>query len=231
MKELFIIITFMSSAIFAAEIDLPVLNVYVPYGFDSNDDVQFQIEGYSPSLCLQGPKYYKKVSGNKIFIKVVASKVLHGDFCPQVVTPFDLSVKLSQLPPGKYQVIVNGRSKEPKRSLLYISKAKSQNVDDHLYAGVWSFRIRDGFLELRGEHYADCFELDKIEILNNRVNTYSVIPRIKVINQNCSPGDFPFKYRVKFDNKLDVTKALFHVRVMGGQSINKILKVGGAEFF
>ena len=224
MKSKLIFILFLVSfQAMSNQIELPILAVYSPLGFDSNDNSQVMISGYLPNLCFKGPRSKSIVIGNNIFVSVTAHRSRGANFCPEMVVPFDLVADLGQLRESMYNIFVNGKSEFRYRSSIFISPTNSDHVDSFIYANVESVEVKDGYLHLKGKNYGDCVVLDQINIISNRVNTYSVLPRMKLVKRQCNRGSYPFAYKVKFDNHLKVKKALFHVRVMDGRAINRVI--------
>jgi hypothetical protein len=102
MKYLIGILLLLTTSIFSTSsmanrnFPIPIANIYVPLGFDSNDKVQVYVTGYLPSICYQGPEYkVKAVRGNKVFIDLEAQlKSIPGMACPEVVIPFSQTIRL-----------------------------------------------------------------------------------------------------------------------------------------
>jgi hypothetical protein len=73
---------------------------------------------------------------------------------------------------------------------------------------------------LKGYNPSDCFELKEIIIIDNGVDTYSVLPKMKQVKEFCPKKMIPFAYEVEVPQRLEADKVLLHVRVMDGRSVN-----------
>ncbi len=203
---------------------VPVTNVFIPNGFDSNDNSEIVIAGYLPDLCYQGPKYKAKLENGHVVVYVSAHQVVGEDVvCPRVIVPFQMTVGLGQLDARDFKVSVNPKTKTEKRGILPVGVAKSKRIDDYLYAYVKDIKVEGNYLYLKGVNPSDCFKLKEINVIDNGKDTYAVMPQVTIENDVCRPKSTEFTYRIPFKNTLNAEKALFHVRVMDGRSINKVI--------
>ncbi len=205
---------------------VPVNHVFSPAGFDSNDNVELFVTGYLPNLCFKSPQSKVEIKGNKIAVSVTANKNQAGlGFCLDVVVPFFENIKVGLLDKGKYDIAVNEYSSLAKKSSIAIAEASSNSIDDVVYADVDDVvRVDDGSRKilLKGYNPSDCFELKEIVVLDNGVDTYSILPKMKQVKAFCPKKMIPFTYEMDVPEKLDADKVLLHVRVMDGRAINTI---------
>ncbi|MCB9091942.1 MAG: hypothetical protein H6621_02555 [Halobacteriovoraceae bacterium] len=204
---------------------IPVSRTFVPVGFDSNDNVEIFVKGYLPNLCYQTPQFKVKKRGTKIYVDVKAYYYPDQPYCPQVIVPFGLTVPVGRLDSQKYNIVINKNTEYETNESLVVGSARSENVDDYIYALVENIEVKDGKLILSGNNPSDCFALDDIEIISNGKNTYSVLPKLKKSTDDCPVKQEPFVYEKEFTNNLDTEKVLFHVRKMDGRAINQIVKI------
>lgn len=205
---------------------VPVDHIYVPYGFDSNDTTEVILTGFLPNLCHKAPSAKVTVNGNKVDI-VVTSLFYDASnpFCPDMIVPFTETVSLGVMDKGNYEITVNGKTPWEKKELVKISESTSNSVDEHHYAYVNYIDKEtnvDGTVTLKGYNPSDCFELDSIEHVDNRKDTYSVLPKLKQVREFCPMKMVPFSYEWKVPTKLKQEKVLLHVRTMNGESVNTI---------
>ena len=204
---------------------VPVNNIFSPEGFDSNDNVEVIIEGQLPNLCHRSPMKKVVVTDKTVDIKITA---LHyhdsNPYCPEMVVPFLEKVDLGILDKGNYAITVNGRSVYKKQGQIKVNESISDAVDESVYARVEYVEKSVGTrtVKLKGYNPSDCFVLDKVEILNNDKDVYSILPRMKQISEFCPMKMIPFEYEVELPNTLKKDKVLLHVRAMDGKSINTI---------
>jgi len=201
---------------------VPITHVFIPTGFDSNDHAEIVVEGYLPNLCYQNPRYKIEKRKKNIKVLVYATKPSSAIFCPEVIVPFNLTVSLGVLSKGTYQIKGNKRSFMGAKKII-IEEAFSKEIDNYMYANVENITLREGVLTLRGTNYTDCLKFDKIQIISNKKDVYAILPKVFLYKKKCNYNEEPFVYRINFHQKLFNDGTLFHVRVMGGKSINKII--------
>lgn len=204
---------------------VPVENIYSPNGFDSNDNAEIIIEGYLPNLCHKAPFKKVRVDGNKIHISISAYNYDSSNpFCPEVIVPFLESVDVGVLDKGDYEVIVNGHSMYEKKSNMRVYESSSDAVDENVYANVEFIEKEAGsrVVKLKGYNPSDCFEKDEINVINNKKDVYSILPKMKQVSDFCPMKMVPFEYELEVPKNLDKDKVLLHVRVMNGKSVNSV---------
>ena len=206
------------------EANIPVDHVFTPSGFDSNDNTEIVVTGFLPNLCYKVPKSTVSVKAGKISVSVKAIVNQAGmGFCADVIVPFIEYVNIGTLDKGQYQIVVNEKSNWEKKSNITITEATSRNIDEAVYANVSEIATPDEGSRkviLKGYNPSDCFQLKEIVILDNGVDTYSVLPIMKQVKTFCPKKMMPFAYEFQVPEKLDAAKILLHVRVMDGRSVN-----------
>lgn len=206
---------------------VPVDEIFSPAGFDSNDSSEIVVSGFLPNLCHKSPMTEVEVKGNKIDITVSAMKYHSSNpFCPEVIVPFLKSINVGLLDKGIYEITVNGKSPYQKGSKIMISESISNATDDHIYANV-HYVEQNGdsdVVSLKGYHPSDCLVMDEVDFKSNKQNTYSVLPKMKRVNDFCPMKMTPFSYDVKVPKLLNKQKVLLHVRSMDGNSVNSLIK-------
>jgi hypothetical protein len=204
---------------------VPIDHIYVPKGFDSNDNTEIIVEGYLPNLCHRSPTTSVKKVDGKIFVDVKALKYDSSNpFCPEVLVPFIESVNLGLMDKGFYDIIVNGSSIFRKESKIFIAESSSNAIDNHIYANVdYVEKDEDSrTIKLVGYTPSDCLVLDKIETVTNDKDTMAVLPMLKQVSDFCPMKMTPFKYEMEVPKKLKREKILLHVRAMDGKSVNTL---------
>lgn len=202
---------------------IPITNAFIPFGFDSNDNSEIVVTGYLPDLCYQGPKYKAKLENGIVTIHVSAHQVTGDVVCPRVIVPFQMTIPMGQLDARDFKIQVNPKTKTEKRGILEVSQAQDKRIDNYMYAYVNDVKVEGDYLYIKGINPSDCFELTEIKIIDNGRDTYSVLPKVRIIKDVCKPVSTDFTYKKRFKNTLNVDEALFHVRVMDGRSVNKVI--------
>ena len=205
--------------------EVPVDHVYSPKGFDSNDNSEIVIEGYLPNLCHKSPQAKVVIKDKVIDIKV-KSLYYHesNPFCPEMIVPFMKVVDLGVLDKGDYKILVNGSSPFEIKDELFINESVSDSVDEFVYANVEYIEknYNNRIIHLRGYNPSDCFVLDKIEVVDDGKDVYSILPKMKQISDFCPMKMQSFDYEMEVPRHLMSDKVLLHVRGMDGKSVNSI---------
>lgn len=227
MKKLLILLALVSSPLFAAhqqkivQSQVPVDHLYVPKGFDSNDNVELVVEGYLPNLCYKNPSSIVKVDGKTINISVVANSAdFEGAACAEMIVPFSEVVTVGLLDKGNYDILVNGKED----SSIFVTESSSDAIDDEIYANVEHIEQIPGEQRVivKGHHPSFCVEFDRFEVDNNGKDVYQVRPMTKKISDFCPKKMIPFEYEMEVPTELKRNRVLIHVRSMNGNSVNSI---------
>ena len=204
---------------------ISINNLYIPKGFDSNDNIELILSGSLPNLCFKQPQSKFKIVDKKIFVEVKAYHFESEDpFCPEVLVSFMEPLKVGLLESGNYEVVVNEGTEHEFISSLNVDEASNETSDNFIYANVDSIEKKDFSREiiLKGVNPSSCFQLDQIIVLDNGVDTYIVLPTLKKVQENCEPNPVRFSYKVTLPHVLDIQTVLIHVRSMNGNSVNSL---------
>lgn len=205
---------------------VPVSKIYVPQGFDSNDNVELVITGFLPNLCHKSPKVKTEIIDNKVNVTLTSLYYQESNpYCPEMVVPFKKVVEIGSMPKGNFKVVVNEDTKYEKSDELFVKAALDNNIDNYQYAYVEEIQqnIEKEVLTLRGYNPSDCYELSEVTYISNGEDTYSILPRMKKVRDFCPMKMMPFSISWRLPKELDSKKILLHVRTLNGNSINKII--------
>ncbi len=206
-------------------------SVFTPKGFDSNDNVEIVVTGWLPNKCHTTPiitvsnNEYKK----EINIQVVSTAYRDSSpFCPPNVVPFKSVIEIGKLDMGLHDVYINRNTRFNKNSSLFITKALSHSIDNDKYLSVdkVKYDINDRELKIKGYIRSDCFEVDKVNIISDKENTYSVLPIMKKTKDFCPMKMTPIVHKRHLSIGLEQNKVLLHIRSANGNSVNKIIDTG-----
>jgi hypothetical protein len=210
----------------AVEIIIEPQKIHVPMGFDSNDNVEIVVAGALPNTCYGQPFGMAKINGMDVILDMKAKKTVGKDMtCVRALAPYLLSIPLGRLEQGTYRVLINTGSDLQKGGELLVQRPSSNRIDDFTYANVTKVKkaIRKGAIILEGIHSSGCIEIDRVEMVPNKINdsydTVSVLPIVRQVQPNCDRTIKPFSYEFLVPNpqKNDV---VFHVRSTEGQALN-----------
>ena len=214
-------------------IDAPVEHIYIPMGFDSNDSVEVIVTGYFPNACYSRNDVKVKVSGEFVNIDITAlappPERSNKLFCADIAIPFKEVISLGNLQGGEYKVRINNASPYRLEQTLQVAEARSNAVDDNIYAAIeWVEDKGNGNFLLHGWKYSECFALDQVKVMSNGLDTLSVLPVMKELGTFCPMKGKPVAYPVKLNfSKLKMKRPLIHVRTMDGKSVNSIIDLQG----
>mgnify|MGYP001627414437 CR=1 FL=1 len=233
MKSLAIAL-FMSTPVFAQSvIDAPVDHVFVPAGFDNNDNVELVVTGLFPNPCFKRNDVSVDVRGEEIDVKVsaVVSDDEKSPLCAAMVVPFKEDIQIGNLQGGQYKIFVNRGTPFELRDTIVIGEAASQNQDDHLYAMVSYIELgftggTTGSAMLVGWNPSSCMELDRVEYRSNGKDTLVIQPIMKKVSDFCPMKMTPLNIPVSFDpSEFKHSEVLLMSRTIEGRSVNNLAKM------
>ena len=228
------------SAMAGKSIDVSVIQalpdkVYVPTGFDDNDNSQIVFEGVFSNSCYKtgSTNIIKDADTNQLIIE---NNVIFTDsrFCTMVIVPYKKVVDLGRLKAGlmKINFVDSDRSLKP-MGFVDVAESKTKRPDDHLYAPVDKVDVKklkngDATLTLKGGYNNTCMKLGDVFVHQNlSKNIVEVLPlAVMEKRDDCAITIAPilFEHTVKFKpNKK--ARALIHVRSLSGQSVNEIVNL------
>lgn len=205
------------------ELPSPVNAVFVPKGFDSNDNALVVVSGTYPNSCYKmGPAKvtYDKRSRN-IWIDV-KTYYTTGVVCAALYIPYTQAVDVGVLQPGDYKVVVNQKEVEK----LPIATTTRDQPDDFVYATVSSLsRISPDIFEIQGYLPNNCSQISEIRVLEEAGDVIAVLPMVS-FGKNCEPSLDPKELSFKTEFKVSTGlqgERLIHVRSLNGASLNQVV--------
>lgn len=209
----------------------PVDHVFVPQGFDNNDNVEVVVTGKFPNPCYIKNKVAVNVDGDKIFIKVTALKKDNSSsaLCEDMSVPFKEDVTIGNLQGGNYEIIVNESTRFEKREKLNVTVSNSNSVDDHLYPIVDYVELGftggvTGDVMLVARTPSDCVKFDRVELVSNKKDVVSVLPIMKKVSQTCNEKRTRVTIPVRFNPRtLSNREIMLFVRSIEGKAVNTII--------
>lgn len=211
-------------------IPFKISEVYVPEGFDDNDNLQVVVEGFFPNGCYKvAPASVAVKNGT---FKIQANAYRYYGFCIQAIVPFqqvvDLGIHAAQI----YNIHAVGQGDLKK---LNVKASSNPGPDDFIYAPVnqiYVSRMPENPAKRRillsGEFTLSCLKLVRVDISVNN-NVIIVLPIAEVdTSQKCENGDFPFEVSKELPDVED-GRYLVHVRTLNGNSKNKVIILGNSS--
>lgn len=199
-----------------------IKNVFVPHGFDDNDEVVVVVEGYLPDTCFKLAEV--EVISKDDEITVVQRMREYSGTCFDVTVPFTQVIKVGTLKSGNYQVkVIGGADRTP----LYVKPATKLGPDDYFYASVESARVDRLTATLRMRLTNSCLRIEKYE-KNHTGRTVQLLPIMRLQSASeaghpCVEQDELFEEIVDLKSlALEPGRHLLHVRSLEGQSVNVV---------
>ncbi|MFY7992365.1 MAG: hypothetical protein ACOVP4_03655 [Bacteriovoracaceae bacterium] len=206
-------------------VNSPVGHLFIPTGFDNNDNVEVFVSGEFPNSCYSRNKVEVNVQEETIKINVTALVNSESEKCEDYKVSYLEDVTIGNLQAGDYKVIVNDKISEK----LVVAETRSTSVDDYIYGEVDYVEL--GFTGgLNGEvalvgRTADCIVLDRVVTIDNGKDTLSVLPIMKIASNSCAKQKVQFNIPVNFDQtKFKGEKILLYVKTMDGKSVTSLLQ-------
>lgn len=201
--------------------------LYVPNGFDNNDNVVLMLEGSLPDSCHQLAQISvdRDEDQKTVTIQVNAWHEQRPQCAPGPF-PFQSEVEIGTMNDGSWKVDVQNTSIE---ELLTISRASTTGQDDYLYApveGVEVMRNDSGALvaKLTGLITADCVAYKETQILNQG-KVLVLLPIMEVRSTDCNPANILLSEEVELPVGQAPGHYLLHVRSLNGKALNHFYDV------
>jgi len=201
--------------------------LYVPEGFDSNDNVQIVAEGYSPNNCYRYAFTKVEVDHRTRKISLASSSFKYGGDCLDVTIPYDRVLDLGILSEGTYSVIQTYDNKIIGE--IHIGATEKLEADDYLYAPITQAYFKVGRCSnkvlLTGNFPLSCMKLKEVRT-NVQPEVFVLQPIVELDKSvACKEGQFPFEKSVKADGLESKKRYLLHVRSVNGKAINSLVDV------
>ena len=213
----------------------PIEKVYIPVGFDDNDNVEIILKGTFPNACYRVGSTEFQVDHEAKEILVKAYSYFYQDqiLCPLVISTFLQTIKVGLLASGEYQVRLH--DEKDKVTRFQIIPRVSESADEFLYASVENAYIKADpksekqTLVLHGHHplwLTGCQKITSVSVYRNPKDVLVVLPKTTLFEEeNChsSTNYTRFKHEIDLSEPMD-GEGLIHVRTLNGESINRHLK-------
>lgn len=208
-------------------VEIEPLAIYIPNGFDDNDDIVAIVDGYLPDTCYRLRPAIVTVDSSTQQILIRQRAVRFPGPCLDVTIPYSAVVHLGTLTPGKYKVASkNSETGE----VLDVKRSANPGPDDYLYAPVDTAQIEvtppsKVQVHLYGRFTNTCLRIKEIKVIHSG-KTLEVLPIMHKLNKMES-GEACENKEVRFDQVENLPEVgpgryLVHVRSLNGQSVNEV---------
>ena len=201
--------------------------VYIPIGFDNNDNVQIVATGEFAHACYRQAETKVTIDSAKKVITLEPAAYLYNGLCIQVVLPFERVINLGVLPSvGTYKIVQRANSKV--MGQLSVKQALRSEPDDYLYAPITQAYLHGegarSEIRLNGYFPSTCMSMDQVKV-DIQPEVIVVQPIAKMDNRaDCKAAHTPFEQVIPVDIQKQ-GKYLLHVRSMNGNAINQLVDV------
>lgn len=215
----------------------PVERVFVPHGFDDNDNVEVVIHGHFRNSCYKAGGSTAKVDHARKLITISPKALFYPrGACAQMLVPYLEAVKVGVLSHGNYTVEIEDTDLAEK--LLVVTPRTVETPDDFLYAPVDDIHLtknpNNGRHEvtLRGMYpltFVGCAIVTDVKTHRNPSDVVVVQPVMTIFDndEECRARNWKprFEIKHKLGEALPEGDTLFHVRVLNGNSLNRLERV------
>lgn len=212
----------------------PVDEIFVPLGFDDNDQVEVILHGDFDNSCARITNTHVAVDQATKRITVSADyrqydPASQSQLCLQVVLPFIEVVKLGELPAGHYTVEL--ATDAAVTAELEVARAKTESPDDYLYAPIENAWVDADVvsgkqsLVIQGSYphwFVGCQRMKEVQV-DKQGDILVVLPISEVVEEEfCQAPDYDFNFKIRQPLPAPMTKeGLLHVRTMHSNSVNR----------
>jgi hypothetical protein len=202
---------------------MSVERLYVPVGFDDNDEIQVVVEGKFPDTCYRVAFNEVDVDAATNVVRVRQWARKFPGICLPVILPFTAEARVGQLPRGEYSVQANGVDAEQ----LAVSFGVRPGPDEFLYAPIERARVEakaDGTLRgiIEGRFTNTCMKLDETRVIDSG-KTIEILPIIEMVDRDdCTAAEVPFSWTFDLPGSAGEARRLMHVRSLNGKAVNVV---------
>jgi hypothetical protein len=210
-----------------------VEQIYIPFGFDDNDNSEVIIHGSLPNTCYKFKEFQPTVDAEAKSVSINAFVYQYPNInCLQMMIPFTGFVKLGVLKKGDYKVQVTTTPQLSSQN-LNITSAKTESADEFLYAPVDSVSLTapkeeagQYDLNLQGRFpnmLIGCMVMKEVKAQLQGNNLLVVQPIAEIADdERCAQlaPDLSYKISTKVSGDMPAD-VLVHVRSLNGQSVNR----------
>lgn len=216
---------FTATAFAASLVPVKVGDLFIPKGFDDNDQTTLVVDGYLPNGCYRLDKAETKFDHDKKTITIEQFARIFPAPCILMIIPYRNEINLGVVPKGDYKVVTNdGRLVKD----LSVTGAANEAPDDFLYVPVDSARVERAngkyTAVLEGRFTNTCMKFKEIKITYSGA-TIELLPIMEIDeSENCTEQQVPFRREVVLEN-LENGSHLLHVRSLNGRAANAVFEV------
>lgn len=212
------------------EVDVPTRFMFIPGGFDNNDQVQVTLDGYLPNSCykLAAPRVTFDSNTHTYSVTTVANNFEANNVdCGTFVVPYTVSATLGQVPAGDYTIQSLGTA----NTTLHVKESGGVGPDDFLYAPVDHVHVKVDLTNqsitanIEGRFTNSCMRWKEIKIIDEGA-TIVMLPIIRLEERaDCVSREMTYKTMEAKIPWRQPGRYMVHVRGLSGAAINHVFDV------
>lgn len=215
----------------------PTENLFIPIGFDDNDNVEIVVHGHFKNSCYKVGPTDVQIDKQAKTVKVTPQAYEYtGAVCAQMMVPFIQSIKLGMLDAASYKVTVANNQAIPEQ-MLPVTARHVESPDDFIYAPVEDAKIEvgastsDQTLVVEGRYpltIVGCALIRYVKVsTSGDVLVAQPVMDLLTDNNECKARGWTPKFSVAAPLEQPLSKGdkLIHVRVLNGNSYNKVVEI------
>lgn len=214
-------------------VPIEAVDLFVPNGFDANDEIVVVIDGYLPDSCFRLTRPDVSVERESKTIKVTQMARKFPGPCLVPLVPFTNIITVGALEAGDWTVTTNrGILNQNLHVSADTSGAGQFGPDSYLYAPVDTVSVVAGgdgsfVAKITGRFTNGCMKLDEVKVMQKGrvVELLPILDEEAMRDSQCTTIEKPFTKTVKLPAELEVGRNLVHVRSLNGNSVNTVFSV------
>ncbi len=209
-------------------VDVAAEHVFVPTGFDDNDDVEVVVDGVFSNSCYRMAKGEFTVDAARREIVLHPRARVDAAQCLPVLVPYTYVFELGKLPAGPFKIRTGDATIV---KTLSVAEATTAGPDNELYAAIDNAtveRLPGGKAQiiLEGMYTNTCMRWTRADVIHNDAEVIEVLPVVRIdAGDNCHDQRFPFKGVAVELPSVPPGRFLLHVRSMHGRSVNRVFNM------
>lgn len=208
-------------------VPIDAARIFVPTGFDDNDNTQIVLDGYLPSGCYRLARPLLTVDENTRTIRVQAMARYFDIPCVEARIPFQLEVDIGLLPVGTFTAFT---SKDTIFQNFTVREALTAGPDDFTFAPVDHIQIKtlpsdnSKIAVIEGRFTSSCMEMKEVKLIDSGA-TLEVLPIVTTTGDICADVLVPYRQVVELPKEISTGRHLLHVRSLNGHAMNYVFDV------
>jgi len=226
---------FRADAVRPVLVDVVPSRIFVPQGFDENDNVEVVLDGDLGNTCSKlGPTSFRIDEAQRtVFIRQQAYRYA-SQYCIETPVSYTQPLSLGVLARGDYRLVIEGSGigSPAVQAELPVAASSTNGPDDFVYAPVRDVYVdrnalggkeltKNPTLILAGTFNNSCMKLKKVETRVRPNSVIEVLPIVEISGKICGSQMQDFTAGISLKG-VGPGRYLIHVRSLNGRSVNRV---------